>query len=178
MLGSIWPCCYALLQRVGVDPVSWIAASPGRAGSTFGNPIFLGGYLAVVLPLTAMLARRTRIAVPLLVLQLAALAATASRGPFVAVVAGLFVFGVVSAWSAPRGRAIAIAALVLAAVTASALAAFPSARPASISRPRPERRHRACSRPDSERGAHAHGAGRSAPVDWVWTREPSSCLSS
>jgi tetratricopeptide (TPR) repeat protein/O-antigen ligase len=133
VLGSIWPSCYALLQRVGVDPVSWIASTE-RAGSTFGNPIFLGGYLAVLLPLTAVLARRKRIAVPLLVLQLAALAATASRGPFVAVVAGLFVFGVVSAWSAPRGRAIAIAALVLAAVTASALAAFPSARPAPVTR--------------------------------------------
>ena len=41
VLGSIWPSCYALLQRVGVDPVSWIAASTERAGSTFGNPIFV-----------------------------------------------------------------------------------------------------------------------------------------
>jgi tetratricopeptide (TPR) repeat protein/O-antigen ligase len=134
VLGSIWPCGYALLQRAHVDPIGWIAASSDRVGSTFGNPIFLGGYLAMVLPLTLVLARRRRIAVPLLALQFAALATTASRGAFVALVAGLFVYGVVSAWSAPRGRAIAIAALVLAAVTASALAAFPSARPASVTR--------------------------------------------
>jgi len=134
VLGSIWPSAYALLQRAGVDPVGWIAASAERAGSTFGNPIFLGGYLAVVLPLTVVLARRKRIAVPLLVLQFAALAATVSRGPFVALLAGLFVFGVVAVWNAPRGRAFALAAILLAAVTASALAVFPSARPASVSR--------------------------------------------
>ena len=54
---SIVVSIYALLQAVGVDPVDW---DPGidtsRSRSTLGNAAFLGGYLAMVVPLAGRLA--------------------------------------------------------------------------------------------------------------------------
>ncbi|MFH1562751.1 MAG: tetratricopeptide repeat protein [Nitrospirota bacterium] len=41
---------YALIQRAGLDPISWAADVSKRAVSTFGNPIFLGSYLAMLIP--------------------------------------------------------------------------------------------------------------------------------
>ncbi|MDI6734843.1 MAG: tetratricopeptide repeat protein [bacterium] len=41
---------YALIQRAGRDPISWASDVTERAVSTFGNPIFLGSYLAMLIP--------------------------------------------------------------------------------------------------------------------------------
>jgi tetratricopeptide (TPR) repeat protein len=42
---------YAILQRFGMDPLPWQSLR-GRASASMGNPIFLGAYLIIVIPLT------------------------------------------------------------------------------------------------------------------------------
>ncbi|MEW6620134.1 MAG: tetratricopeptide repeat protein [bacterium] len=41
---------YTFIQRAGLDPISWAADVSERAVSTFGNPIFLGAYLGMLIP--------------------------------------------------------------------------------------------------------------------------------
>lgn len=53
ILGSIPVSLFAIFQRAGWDPVSWGVAIPGRSWSTLGNPIFLGAYMAMMIPVTA-----------------------------------------------------------------------------------------------------------------------------
>ena len=48
ILGSAVPCGYALLQRTGLDPVTWTTL--GAPGSSLGSPTFLAGYLVIVAP--------------------------------------------------------------------------------------------------------------------------------
>ncbi|MEW6095164.1 MAG: tetratricopeptide repeat protein [bacterium] len=43
---------YTFVQRAGLDPISWAADVQERAVATFGNPIFLGAYLATIIPVT------------------------------------------------------------------------------------------------------------------------------
>jgi O-antigen ligase len=48
LIGAIIPCGYFVLQRVGLDPITWnTSAAPG---SSLASPTFLGGYLVVVAP--------------------------------------------------------------------------------------------------------------------------------
>ena len=49
-LGSLPVAAYAIVQAVGADPLPW--GTSGVVSSTLGNASFLGGYLAVVLPLS------------------------------------------------------------------------------------------------------------------------------
>jgi hypothetical protein len=154
VLGSIWPSCYALLQRVGVDPVSWIADSTGRAGSTLGNPIFLGGPPRSCRPRSGGAngsRHRCRAA--------AALAATVSRGRLSPSWPACWC----SAWwlrSQPRGR-VRPGRAPVAAGTATAMAAFPARGRRGHLMPDPS------AAPGTRvviRGrAHADGAQRSAP---------------
>lgn len=44
---------YSFIQRAGLDPISWAADVTERAVSTFGNPIFLGSYMAVLIPVAS-----------------------------------------------------------------------------------------------------------------------------
>ena len=117
VLGSLPITLYALMQRAGLDPLLWGGDVTRRVTSSMGNPIFLGGYLVMVIPLTlagltalvpaAWNALRSgeatsnglrflRVAgymglllcgLPILILQVLALALTASRGPFLALLA-------------------------------------------------------------------------------------------
>lgn len=41
---------YSFGQRLGLDPISWAADVKERAVSTFGNPIFLGAYMTMLIP--------------------------------------------------------------------------------------------------------------------------------
>ncbi|MCC7352958.1 MAG: O-antigen ligase family protein [Anaerolineae bacterium] len=93
-LGSVPVTLYALAQEVGWDPVR-IAVAPAQPPpaitSTLGNPIFLGGYLAMVIPLTAWLAwseQRKAAPIALAVMQGVALVATEARGPWLGLAAG------------------------------------------------------------------------------------------
>jgi len=107
LLGSVVPCLYALLQRYGY--VSGPGAADGlgvpvfRPGATLGNPVFLGDYLMLVIPLgvarvlmlTGWPPRHPRAAAPwlaLLALQAWVLLLTQSRGPLLALLAALWLF--------------------------------------------------------------------------------------
>jgi len=52
LLTSVFPVAYAICQRAGFDVAVWNNPTPWRVTSTAGNPIFLGGYLIMVWPIT------------------------------------------------------------------------------------------------------------------------------
>ncbi len=139
---------YGLLQYAGGlpgspirDPLPWGSDVTQRVTSTMGNPIFLGAWLIMVVPLTlarlvpatvgflreangpgpfpwAAWARVTGYGLVLTV-QLLVILFTQSRGPWLGLLAGLFLFGVLTSLRLGHRR--------LAAVTAGlglALAAF------------------------------------------------------
>jgi len=115
--GSAPVAVFALGQALGVEVVPGRVETAGRVFGTLSNPIFLGAYAMMVLPLTLFLVarawgdRRLPHAVGLAALalvQVAALGASASRGPALGLVAGLFVLGL--AWAAlRRARAVGLA---------------------------------------------------------------------
>ncbi len=59
---------------------------PGRPGSTLGNPVFLGGWLAAVLPM--LLAGRSRLCAVAAPVAAAVIVLTGSRGALLAAIAG------------------------------------------------------------------------------------------
>jgi tetratricopeptide (TPR) repeat protein len=135
-IGGVWPSLYLLLQRGGFDPVEWVAPTAGFvAGSTFGNHVFLGGYLAAVVPLTTIYAWQSQSTVGWLALplQLAAVIASGSRGAVLALGAGLVVFAVVVA-SANLSRQSLGRVVKMLAFVAALLIAVPSLRPAVVTR--------------------------------------------
>ncbi|MCW5850209.1 MAG: O-antigen ligase family protein [Anaerolineae bacterium] len=100
ILLASWPVAlYGLVQFVGLDPLSWVGYT-GRILSTLGNPIFLGAYVALIVPLTlyrglTLLAdyrvqptRPTRLGLvwvgTLLLAQALGLVLSQSRGPLLA----------------------------------------------------------------------------------------------
>lgn len=100
ILLASWPVSlYGLVQFVGLDPLSWVGYT-GRILSTLGNPIFLGAYLAFIVPLTlyrgltlladyrAQPTWPTRLGLAwvgaLLIAQALGLVLSQSRGPFLA----------------------------------------------------------------------------------------------
>ncbi len=119
ILASVPVALFGILQWVGIGPGVFSGLYAGRAFSTLGNPIFLGGYLIVVLPLTLVRALgpasggRRAIYAALVALQLITLGITFSLGAWVgfAVAAGLFTLAAV----ALRGRRGAILAVAIAA---------------------------------------------------------------
>ncbi len=131
--GSVWPSIHALVQAAGMDPVQWTGTVVGRAAGTLGNPLLMAGYLAVVVPLTASQVRRAPGYAVCLLLQLAALAATGSRGPVLALGAGAVVFGAVFYW-APRYRRVTGVSLVALALLGGTLLVVPQVRPSAVER--------------------------------------------
>ncbi len=122
ILTSIPAASYAILQRFSMDPLPW-KGLVGRSSSTMGNPIFLGGYLAMVLPLTLCrmaegfgrlrqkAARKPGVllicsCMLALILQAGALIATQSRGPLIGLVVALYlcVFVVLVLHRSPGNR--------------------------------------------------------------------------
>lgn len=117
LLASIAPAAYGVLQSVGLDPIDWgKAEATRRVTSTAGNPIFLGAFLIIVVPLALarLLEAATRAsarsvsspatgrwkALPyalLLVLQLLAIFYTQSRGPVLGLVFGVAAFAAAAA---------------------------------------------------------------------------------
>jgi tetratricopeptide (TPR) repeat protein len=113
ILTSLPVAAYTILQFLGSDPIPWRDVRYGRSSASMGNPIFLGAYLIMVIPLAFsrfvdafgmlhtdgnkrpgfVLASCCGIA---LILQIFALLCTQSRGPVIGlVVAGylcLFLF--------------------------------------------------------------------------------------
>jgi tetratricopeptide (TPR) repeat protein/O-antigen ligase len=109
--GSVPVAVFALLQSAGVEVVPGKVESALRVFGTLSNPMFLGAYLMLVLPLsvarliTSLRERRSVVAIGYGVvglLQVAALSATVSRGAFGGLAAGIVVFAL--AWSGAGGR--------------------------------------------------------------------------
>lgn len=114
LIASIVPCVYALLQVYGADPIAWDVDRVVRVHSTAGNPIFLGAFIILVMPLAlarlleASQERRHVSAAAYfgcLSLNGLALACTQSRGPALALAVGLGVL--VLAAAARRKRRLA-----------------------------------------------------------------------
>ena len=124
---------YGIMQRFGLDTYQWQQFfTQTRITSTLGNPIFVGGFLVPIIPLTAAAllhaghllrtARprtsahwlRTAIYAVSIPLQLLALWYTGSRGPVLAVMPGLMLAGLVLL--AVTGRRSLVAMLTAAAL--------------------------------------------------------------
>ena len=52
ILASVFPTAYGICQFLGFDVATWNNPAHSRITSTAGNPIFLGGYLIMVWPIT------------------------------------------------------------------------------------------------------------------------------
>jgi len=132
LFGAALNALYGLMQSLGLDPVHWAETFDGRASGFFGNPNFLGGHLALALPLALALAldperaaaghagRWAALARWALVWLLAAgLLASQTRGAWVGAAAGC-VLALAGFWARDRsgfrrarGRVLAVQGLLL-----------------------------------------------------------------
>ena len=140
-LGAMIPCAYFLLQRVGLDPITWTAL--GEPGSTLASPTFVGGYLVIVAPL--VLYRVTRCAggaslgyacgLALLLIVCAATVLTTIRGPMLGLVAALLTFALAARLRRRFGRTEILAAIgILVAAVALAVVATGGSGAAGLQR--------------------------------------------
>ncbi|MEO7728234.1 MAG: O-antigen ligase family protein [Burkholderiales bacterium] len=137
LLASVIPAAYAVQQRLGLDFYVVPSGELVRPGATLGSPVFLAAYLGILLPITAVRcwqARREayRFALWLAVslLQAGALLLTQTRGPLLALFAGMLLLACCAAGYA-RVRSFffaSAAALTLAAAALIAINTFSSAR--------------------------------------------------
>ncbi|HZD60694.1 MAG TPA: O-antigen ligase family protein [Anaerolineae bacterium] len=93
-------CLYGIAQALNVDILpKFMREFEGRSRSTFGNPVFFGGYIAVMLPLLLNYLldddNRTLISKPLIsvliIIGFAGAALSQSRGAWIAIVIGITV---------------------------------------------------------------------------------------
>jgi hypothetical protein len=120
VLTSLPIAAYAILQRLELDPLTWSGDMSARVGATLGNPIFLAAYLIMAGLLTlgaalnslralahdrsmAAFVRTAGLAL-VLVLQVAAIVLSISRGPWVGALVGMFLFVLLWAAAARRRR--------------------------------------------------------------------------
>lgn len=132
-IGGCWPAAYLLLQHAGFDAIHWIAPSENfQSGSTFGNHVLIGGYLAMVIPLTALAAWRSHPAwLGPLAIQIAALVVSGSRGAAIALAGAIATSVMVVYWRRVT-RTVAIGMAAAAVVMLVAAVAVPALRPAAI----------------------------------------------
>lgn len=119
--------CYALLQHLGLDPLSWKdpVLVRERTTGTLGNPNFLGAYLTMVLPLglQIILEQKKRVGLALHILGWSlswmAMLSTLSRAAWVAFFLSIlfFVFGLcLTGRPSGRKRLVCLALIVLATI--------------------------------------------------------------
>lgn len=102
LFGAGFVGVYAIIQKLGLDPLPWLSSPRPRVWSTLGNPNFLGAYLAMVIPLaidriteSGRTRRHKLCLIALLGVLLSALVFTASRAAFVALLIALAVWVVI-----------------------------------------------------------------------------------
>jgi len=111
LLAGTLTALYGIIQSLGVDRGNWTTQFERRAFATLGNPDYLGGYLAALLPLSFVLLLRDYgkksawLWLNATLLMGAALFATRVRGAEVAALAGLLCAAVTLA--TPWGRELA-----------------------------------------------------------------------
>lgn len=125
-VGAIPVLAYALLQALGLDPFDWDIDFDGRVFSTLGQPLVLGGYLAMLLPLLAWLAYVRSGGERLFLIAEAALAAsllveTGTRGAWIAAGAAAVFVGLLLV---ARLRRTPVASAALAAAVGGAVVLF------------------------------------------------------
>ena len=130
---------YGVIQAAGWDPIPWSTTFDGRAGGFFGNPNFLGGHMALLLPLSLALAldrrgstRKAWAGWALVGALGLSLVLTQTRGAWIGAAAGCGLVLVLAQRSmgglAQRNRkALALVAMVLVGGLALLFAAKPSA---------------------------------------------------
>jgi tetratricopeptide (TPR) repeat protein len=108
VLASLPIAAYTILQFLNWDPLPWSNAIQGRSSGSMGNPIFLGAYLVMVIPLTFSqfwdslgIARNgddqksnhilAWCSGAALAIQLMALLCTQSRGPLLGLAVGAYI---------------------------------------------------------------------------------------
>ncbi len=128
LVASIAPACYAIEQHFGLDFVTYGYGDPARSSGTLGNPMFLGAFLAMCIPLILVrigMAGTTTSSRWMLgaigAMQLGGVLASGSRGSLVGLMAALVFLACVRAHG--RGGRMWIAGLVGAIVAAAAFLA-------------------------------------------------------
>jgi hypothetical protein len=128
LLASVIPAGYAIQQRLGFDFFFVVNLDPTRPNGTLGSPLFLGAYLAILMPLTAIRGWHERRSPGLWFwlavggLQLAALLLTQSRGPLMASLLGWLLLAALGAGYRRSQRIfVAIGVMLVAAVAVVAL---------------------------------------------------------
>jgi O-antigen ligase/Flp pilus assembly protein TadD len=154
LLTSLPISLYGIMQHYKVDPLVWIKGGEQRVESTLGNPILIGAYLIMVVPLTAWQLIRSFSLPPfppklgglrgeekkvgpslvlfgcyllLLILQLICLVFTESRGPEMGFLAGALFFLLL--WAVLRrrkGLAIAVVGISIALLAILAILNLPN----------------------------------------------------
>ncbi|MEX2599000.1 MAG: O-antigen ligase family protein, partial [Dehalococcoidia bacterium] len=112
---------YGISQHFGVDLMRTGGGPVRRASLSFGNPIFAGSFLVLTIPLTMALvmslkdktdrAEHILLGATLIAPQIAAMAFTLSRGPWVGLIAGMGALVVLLYWMG--GLAVARRGLVI-----------------------------------------------------------------
>jgi hypothetical protein len=103
LLASVIPAGHAIQQSLGLDFFFVVNLDPTRPNGTLGSPIFLGAYLALLLPLTIVRAWQAGRGPALFFwaavggLQLYVLLLTQSRGPVLAFLLGTLLLAVLAA---------------------------------------------------------------------------------
>lgn len=99
LVASILVSLWAIVQRAGYDRILWWSIQDGRSGSFFGSPIFLGSFLAMVLPIAwcwfLKTGWRSSLGIAAGCLAFLALAAARSRGGAASAGAGFLIYGVI-----------------------------------------------------------------------------------
>ena len=130
LVSSIAPACYAIEQRFGLDFVTYGYGDPTRSAGTLGNPMFVGAFLAMCIPLVlvrigmAGTATSSRWMLGVIgAMQLGGLSASGSRGSLAGLLAALLFLACVRAhgrggrmWIVGLGGAIVAAAAFLAGI--------------------------------------------------------------
>ncbi|HDQ35049.1 MAG TPA: hypothetical protein ENN14_01905, partial [Chloroflexi bacterium] len=110
IINSLPVSLYGILQHNGLDPLPWAGNVQTRVASNMGNAIFVAAYLIMILPLTAarivesfkdiLTREEARISdilrasgyIVILVVQLMTIWYSKSRGPWLGLIAGAFLF--------------------------------------------------------------------------------------
>jgi O-antigen ligase len=127
---------YGLLQAAGLDPLGWRTDAASSALSTLGRANFLGSYLVLIVPLTAVhlaLERRRAPYALLLAVQIIVLALTGARAAWLGLAAALLT-GFVAWWIAARDPRPLFVLLAFAVVLGGAATVFSMARGPMASR--------------------------------------------
>jgi O-antigen ligase len=145
LLTSLPVCLYGIMQHYGLDPFVWRLSTTYRVYSTLGNPIWVGAYLIMVIPLAVwqivrylglIRTKEKRVGLSvvlcgcyllLLILQLICLLFTQSRGPVMGLVVGaLFFFLLLAALRGQRGMALAVLGVSVALLAILAILNLPN----------------------------------------------------